>query len=57
MFGIFKKKDPKRQLEKKYKQLLTEAFELSTINRTASDEKYAKADLIMKKLEELKNGT
>ena len=54
MFGIFKK-DPKKQLEKKYKKLLTEAFELSTINRMQSDIKYAEADMILKKLEALKD--
>ena len=44
MFGLFGKKDsPLEKLEKEYKKLMQEAFELSTSNRMKSDETYAKA--------------
>ena len=44
MFGLFKKKTQKEQLEETYEKLLKESFKLSTINRTASDAKAAEAD-------------
>ena len=53
MFGIFKKKDPRKKLEAKYKELLEESFRLSKTNRTASDAKAAEADLVMKEIEKL----
>jgi hypothetical protein len=53
MFSFFKKSE-KDRLNKQHKKLLKEAFELSKINRTASDEKYAQADAIMKQIEQLK---
>ncbi|WP_442847423.1 Lacal_2735 family protein [Leeuwenhoekiella sp. H156] len=53
MFGLFKKKTEKEKLELEYKKLMKEAFELSKSNRSASDDKYAEADQIMKKIETL----
>lgn len=53
MFGLFKKKTEKEKLSDQYNKLMKEAFELSKINRTASDSKYAQADAIMKKIESL----
>ncbi|KAA2217160.1 MULTISPECIES: Lacal_2735 family protein [Maribacter] len=53
MFGLFKRKTEKEKLTAEYQKLMKEAFELSTINRKASDEKYAKADEIQKKLDAL----
>jgi len=53
MFSIFKSSE-KDRLNKQYKKLLKEAFDLSKSNRAASDEKYAQADAIMKKIEALK---
>ena len=53
MFGIFKKKSKTEVLEKKYDNLLNEAYKLSTINRKASDEKTAEADLVLKEIEKL----
>ena len=53
MFGLFKKKTEKEKLEIEYKKLMKEAFELSKSNRSASDDKYAEADRIMKKIETL----
>lgn len=53
MFGLFKKKTEKEKLQIEYKKLMKEAFELSKSNRSASDDKYAEADRIMKKIESL----
>lgn len=55
MFGIFKKKSKKEKLEEKFKKLMQEWHELSSINRSASDDKFAKAQDIAKILNELKN--
>lgn len=53
MFSFFKKKSPEALLRTKYEALMKEAFELSTVNRKASDEKYTEADAVMKELERL----
>lgn len=53
MFGLFKKKSELENLQKKYKKLMKEAFDLSKSNRSASDEKYAEADKIQKQIETL----
>jgi len=53
MFGLFKKKSPKENLQAKYKKLLEEAFKLSTSNRKESDNKYAEADALLKEIEKL----
>lgn len=52
MFGLFKK-DPRKALEKKYKQLLQESFDLSKTDRTASDAKAAEAEEVLKEIEKL----
>ncbi len=44
MFGLFKKKSEEELLHKKYKELMKDAFVLSTTNRKESDLNYAKAD-------------
>ena len=54
MFGIFKKRSEVEKLEQKYRKLLQEAFELSTVNRTASDLKQAEAQAILDKIESIK---
>lgn len=46
MFGLFKKKSKKEKLEAKFKKLMQEWHELSTINRSASDQKYVEAQLV-----------
>ncbi len=52
MFGLFNsKKDPAAKLQKKYEKLMKEAYELSTVDRTASDKKYAEADQVGKEIE------
>ena len=53
MFGLFKKKSEKDKLLEKHKKLLKESYELSTINRSKSDEKAAEADSLMKRIEAL----
>ncbi len=53
MFGLFKKKSPEEQLRAQYQQLMKEAFELSTVNRAASDQKHAEAEAVMSQLEAL----
>lgn len=53
MFGLFRKKTEREKLTAQYNKLMQEAFELSRINRTASDSKYAEADAIQKKMDSL----
>ncbi len=53
MFGLFKKKTEVEKLQEKYKKLMKEAFDLSKINRSEGDSKYAEADKIQKQIEEL----
>ena len=50
----FLKKDPQKKLAKQYEKLMREAYQLSTVNRRLSDEKYAEADEVVKKIEALK---
>jgi hypothetical protein len=54
MFKLFKKKSESDKLELKYKKLMEEAFKLSTINRTLSDEKTEQANGVLKEIENLK---
>jgi hypothetical protein len=53
MFGLFKKKTEKEKLEEKYKKLMKEAFDLSKVNRSASDGKYEEADKVQKQIDAL----
>ncbi|MGB5377896.1 Lacal_2735 family protein [Muriicola sp.] len=53
MFGLFNKKSPLEKLENQYRALMKEAFDLSKVNRSAGDAKYAEADKVQKKIEEL----
>ena len=53
MFGLFRKKTEAEKLNKKYDKLMQECYELSTINRKASDSKYAEAEEVLKQLEKL----
>ncbi len=54
MFSLFKKKSPIKKLEIAHRKLLQEAFELSTTNRTKSDEKLVEAEQIATKIQELR---
>jgi hypothetical protein len=55
MFGLFKKKTEKEKLNAQYNKLIKEGYELSKINRTASDRKYTEADAVQKKIDSLDN--
>ncbi len=46
MFGIIKNNNEKK-IQKKYNQLLKEAYQLSKVNRKLSDEKYAEAEKLI----------
>lgn len=53
MFGLFKKKSEVEKLTETYQKLKEEAYNLSKIDRTASDQKTAEAEEIWKKIETL----
>ena len=53
MFGLFKKKDPREELEKRYKELLAESYRLSTVDRKASDLKRAEAEELIDAMDKL----
>jgi len=55
MFGLFKRKTKTEKLEEKYKSLMNDAFKLSKINRSQSDQKYMEADLVLKEIDKIKN--
>lgn len=57
MFGMFKSKSELEKLQIQYELLMKEWHRLSTINRSKSDEKYAEAQNIMDKIEQLKANT
>ena len=49
--NLFRRKSKKEKLEKKYREKLEEAYKMSTINRTKSDELTFQAAEILKELE------
>jgi len=53
MFNLFKKKSPIEILDERYKKVLKEAHNFSSVNRRASDEKMAEANNILKEIEKL----
>lgn len=53
MFGLFKKKSKKDILNKQYKKLMEESYQLSHTDRRASDLKRAEADEVLKEIENL----
>ena len=55
MFGLFKRKSQKEKLEEKFKKLMQEWHEVSSIDRTASDKKFAEAQDIAKIINALRN--
>jgi hypothetical protein len=55
MFGLFKKKTEIEKLQESYSKILADAHKLSHSNRTASDKLLAEAELIGKKIDELKD--
>jgi hypothetical protein len=56
MFGLFKKETPVEKLEKKYRQMLADAYKLSHTDRAASDKLQAAANEVMKEIETLTKG-
>ncbi len=57
MFGLFKKKDPKEEIMKRYRALLAESHRLSTSDRKASDLKRAEAEAVMDELDRAEDST
>ncbi|KAA1243098.1 Lacal_2735 family protein [Aquimarina sp. RZ0] len=55
MFGLFKKKSEKEILQKKYKELMEQAYKLSHSNRSASDDKQAEAEEVLKRIKEIED--
>lgn len=53
MFKLFKKKSEIEKLQALYKKTMKNAFLLQSKNRSASDQKYVEADLILKKINTL----
>lgn len=53
MFGLFKKKSEADKLQMQYKRLMKEAYDLQSINRRASDQKYSEAEDILTKIDQL----
>jgi hypothetical protein len=54
MFGLFKKKSELDGFYDKYEKLMAQSHKLSTSNRTASDEKFAEAEAVLKQIDALK---
>ncbi len=50
----FLKRDPVKALEKEYKKLMEESYQLSTSDRSASDEKRMEAEAIAAKIDALR---
>ncbi|WP_372754464.1 Lacal_2735 family protein [Mariniflexile sp.] len=56
MFNFFKKKKSEIEiLEARFKKLMQEWHELSSVNRRLSDEKFAMAQALLPKIDQLKN--
>ena len=53
MFGLFKKKSKRDQLNDRYKKLMAESHKLSTVDRAKADEKFAEAEKILKELDNI----
>lgn len=55
MFGLFKKKSEVEKLQDQYKKMMKQAYDLQSINRKDSDQKYLEADNLLKKIDALQN--
>jgi hypothetical protein len=53
MFGLFKRKTEEQKLQDRYKKLMAEWHDLSSVDRSASDAKYAEAQKVLEELDEL----
>ena len=54
MFGIFKKKSALEKLEDQYQKKMKEGYELQSINRRDSDQKFLEAQEILDQIDLLK---
>ena len=54
LFSMFKKETEVAKLEKQYKKLLQESFDLSTTDRAQTDIKRGEAEAIADKIEAIK---
>ncbi|WP_308992210.1 Lacal_2735 family protein [Mariniflexile litorale] len=54
MFKLFRKKSEVEKLESTFKKLMKEWHELSSVNRKLSDDKYAMAQALVPRIEQLK---
>ena len=57
MFGLIKKKTPAQKLQAQYEKLMSEAYKLSQVNRSAGDSKYAEAQEVLRELEALEENS
>lgn len=53
MLGLFKQKSEREKLEKKYAQLMSQSYKLSTVNRSKSDAAYAEAHEVLEVISKL----
>ena len=53
MISLFKKKSKVDILNKQYERLLKQSHELSTVDRTKSDAKFAEAQEVLKQIDNL----
>jgi len=54
--GLFKKKSPTEKLEKKYRDLMSQAHKMSTTNRAQSDALVAEAEEVLKQIDAIQKG-
>lgn len=50
---LFRRKTDREKLELQYKRLMVQSYELSTVDRAASDAKVAEAEKVSKMIDEL----
>lgn len=55
--ALFRRRTKIERLQKKYEKLMKEWHGLSTVNRSASDEKYAEAQLVMNEIDNIKSNS
>ncbi|MDG1779133.1 MAG: Lacal_2735 family protein [Flavobacteriaceae bacterium] len=53
MFGLFKRKTEVEKIQDRYKKLMAEWHDLSSVDRSASDAKYAEAQKVLEELDQL----
>lgn len=53
MFKFLRKKTPVEKLQDQYKKLMSEWHDLSSIDRSASDEKYLQAQKVLDEIDKI----